>query len=1065
MNGLKNKLFLQTLLARLLLGLFLLVGLMAYNTMVRENHPDLEIPRALITTSWPGASPEQIEKEVTKPLEDELRNLVGMQIFTSGSYNSYSVIGLEFDADIPLNTSMQALRAKVGAAESEFAFSGIEKPEIEQLGMSEAPVISLVLHGDVDDMLLTDVAKKLEDQLEALPDVKKVNLGGLREKSLHIRLQPNKLRALGISPLTVRDRLRSANMDMAWGQFEGEESTFNLYLDGRFDSTERIRQLPIIRLGDNRPVRLGEIADVSLRLDKEKMRTFFSKKGSEYTRGVTVDVLRRPGADTIGLIKRIEQQAAEISSNPNWPKALKLTSVTDDRDLIEKSFSEIYSSMIQATLLVFIILMALLSWREALIAGLALPVTLLATLAVLGALGHTFNGTVMVGMVLALGMLVDVYILVMEGMHQGLFVRKESFNKAALNTVKTFALPAFAGQLTTILAMIPIMMVGGIDGKFIRILPITITIALILSLIIAFLICLPLSRFLLEKAADGGKELFIDKVTNRFRLSFADWLLSSPLKSKKHAGMYVLAAFSMFIVSMNIAGKLPSALYLESDDRKLGISIELPPQATLDNAQAVADKVGNYLRNQPAIEKSIAYVGAKTPVASGTMKSIILPDQAWNQVGFTAILIPRSERDWLSFEYLDELRTGIQNAIRDEPGLRVHITHKGNKPSGEDPVQIELTGPEYSELMVIAGEVRQLLSSQPGAVDVRDNLGASLREIRFRFKPEQLNFYGLDESDVAQQIRIAMEEDQFGSFKMDGIQDDPDIRISMQWPSRGNEMGGPLHIAEIRLLRVITKDGRSIPLSHVADLKVVETPRVFVHNYGLRSVTVMSRAEGVTASVILQGMKPHLDKLQSGWPEGYSYKLAGDNTGSSDSAGSMGIAFVLAVVLIFILLTLMFNSMAQPLIILFIIPLALTGTFFGYMFFDVILTFGGMVGCVSLAGIAVNNGIVLLETMNTHRRQGMSIREAAAFGAADRMRPIISTSLTTILGLLPLAMSEPRWTGLCLAIVFGLIASTIVAMFIVPAFYLLLTKERSSEIIEEETRSDGPVLNGAVNGA
>ncbi|MRI32009.1 AcrB/AcrD/AcrF family protein [Endozoicomonas sp. OPT23] len=1062
MNGLKNKLFLQNLLARLLLGLFLLMGTMAYNTMVRENHPDLEIPRALITTSWPGASPEQIEKELTKPLEDEIRNLVGMNIFTSGSYNSYSMIGVEFDADISMTLAMQQLRAKVSAAESEFSSSAIKKPEIEQLGMSEAPVISLVLHGDVDDLILTDVAKNIEQQLEEISDVKKVNLGGLREKSLHIRLQPNKLRALGISPLTVRDRLSSANMDMAWGQFEGEESTFNLYLDGRFDSVERVRQLPIVRMGDNRPVRLGEIADVSLRLDKEKMRTLFSMKGSEYTRGVTVDVLKRPGADTIALINKTEQKAMEISSQPDWPRALKLTVVTDDRNLIEQSFSEIYSSMIQATLLVFIILMVLLSWREALIAGLALPVTLLATLAVLGAMGHTFNATVMVGMVLALGMLVDVYILVMEGMHEGLFVRRERFNQAVMSTVKTFALPAFAGQMTTILAMIPMMMMGGIDGKFIRIIPITITVALILSLIIAFLICLPLSRYLLAKAADGGRELLVDKLTHRYRQGLADWLLSSPLKSKKHATGYVLAAFAMFILSISLVGKLPSALYVESDDRKLGISIELPPQATLESAQIVADKVGIYLNSQSWIEKSIAYVGAKTPVASSTLKTLILPSEAWNQVGFTVILVPRSEREKFSFDYLSELRAGIDETIKDEAGLRVSITHKGNKPSGEDPVQIELNGPEYSELMIIAAEIRQLLAEQPGAVGVKDNLGASLREIRFRFKPEQLNFYGLDESNVAQQIRISMEEDQFGSFKMAGIQDDPDIRISMQWPSRGDEMGGPLHITEIRLLRVITKDGRSIPLSHVADLKVVEKPRVFIHNYGLRSVTVQSRAEGKTAAAILAGIKPELDKLQSGWPEGYSYQFGGDSSRSDESFGTLGVAFVLAVVLIFILLTLMFNSMLQPLIILFIIPLAITGTFIGYFYFGVIVTFGAMVGCVSLAGIAVNNGIVLLETMNNHRRQGRSIRESAAYGAADRMRPILSTSLTTILGLLPLALSEPRWYGLCMAIVFGLIASTIVAMFIIPALYLLFTRDKADE---DECLPDGAGLNGAVNGA
>ncbi|WP_051785867.1 efflux RND transporter permease subunit [Endozoicomonas numazuensis] len=1053
MNWFKNKLFLETLLGRLLLGLFLLVGVMSYNTMVRENYPDLEIPQALVTTSWPGASPEQVEKEVTKPLEDEIRNLKGLKAYSSGSYNSYSVIAVEFDADMPMSDAMQRLRAKIDTAESQFPSTDIEKPEIEEMSVSESPVISWVLHGDVDDLILTDMAKQVEAKLESIPSVKKVNLGGLREKSLHIRLKPNKLRALGISPLTVRDRLQAANQDMAWGQFEGEESTFNLYLEGRFDSPDKIRQLPIVRLDDNRPVRLGEIAEVSLRLDKEKSRTFFSLKGSEYTRGVTLDVVKRPGADTIAVIAETERLVAELVGSKTWPRALELISVTDDRELIEQSFDDIYSSMLQATLLVFIILMILLSWREALIAGLALPVTMLATLAIMAGMGYSFNSMIMIGMVLALGMLVDVFILVMEGMHEGLFVRKESFNKAAINTVKTFALPAFAGQLTTILAMVPMMMVGGIDGKFIRILPITITVALLVSLLIAFVICIPLSRYMLEKAADGGKELMMDKISQRYRGQLTDWLLNSPLKSKKHATAYIVGAFGMFMLSMVIAGKLPVMMYQETDDRKIGVSIELPPQATLDQAHAVAKKVGTYLREQDWVEKNIAYIGAKTPVATGTLKEALLPNEAWNQVGFTVILVPKSERDQLSFEYLDEMRAGIDKVIADEAGLQVHLTHVGGKPSGEDPIQIELTGSDYDELMAISAEVRQALSEQAGAVGVRDNLGASLREIRFHLKTEKLNFYGISESTVAQQIRIAMEEDEFGSFKMEGIQDDPDIRISMQWPSRGNEMGGPQHISEIRLLRVIADDGRSIALSDIADFEIIETPRVFVHSASLRAVTVQSRAEGRTAADIVAGIMPELEKMQTGWPEGYSYTIGGENAQSAESFGSMGAAFIIAVVMIFILLTLMFNSMLQPVIILFIVPLAIMGTFIGYLYFNVPITFSALVGCISLAGIAVNNGIVLVETMNNHLASGMSVRESAARGAADRLRPVISTSLTTILGLIPLALSDPQWYSLCLAIIFGLMASTVVAMFIVPALYLLLTKPVNAAVNQNHALS------------
>ena len=370
MNWLSKKLFLETLLGRLLLGLFVLVGLISYNSMVRENFPDLEIPMAMVITQWPGASPEQIEKEITKPLEDEIRSARGLKSFSSGSYNSFSMVAVEFDADMPVRDAMQELRAKIDRAESEFPQNqGVEKPELEEMSVTDIPVISWALHGDLDDMVLTDVAKALERRMETIPSVKKVQLVGMREKSLHVRLRPDRLRTLGISPLLVRERLNSANMDMAWGRFEAEESTLNLYLAGRFDNVEQVKQLPIVRFGENRTVRLGEIAEVSLSLDREVSRTYFQMEGEALTRSIILDVTKRPGEDTFAVIDATQDMVDEVTSANDWPAGLSLTRVTDDGELIEQAFGDIADSMMQAVVIVFLVLMFLLSWREALIAG------------------------------------------------------------------------------------------------------------------------------------------------------------------------------------------------------------------------------------------------------------------------------------------------------------------------------------------------------------------------------------------------------------------------------------------------------------------------------------------------------------------------------------------------------------------------------------------------------------------------------------------------------------------------------------------------------------------------
>ncbi|CAM3522278.1 efflux RND transporter permease subunit [Parendozoicomonas haliclonae] len=1048
-EGAARRLFLDSLLAKLLLTLFILMGLTAWNTLVRENYPDLEIPMALVITEWPGASPEQVEKEVTKYIEEEINGLKGLIRYESGSYNSYSMISVEFDADLPVSDAMQRLRAAVSKAESEFpANSGVKKPDIEEMTMSDTPVVNWVLHGDASDLLLTDTAQWVQEELEKIDGVKKVDISGQREKSLHVRLYPEKLRMLGLSPITVKNLLLAANRDMGWGEFEGDSNTFSLYQEGRFDSVDAVRQLPVMRTGDNAPVRLGDIADIQLRPDRQEMITGFSLNGAPETPGVILGVKKRPGADTLGVIAESEVVIGELMARGTWPVSLTVTKVSDDAELIETAFNDIASSMFQAVLIVFAILMLLLTWRAALIAGLAIPVTLLAVLGLMIPLGYSFNSMVMIGMVLALGLLVDVFILVMEGMHEGLYVRKESFTEAALKTVKTFAMPAIAGQLTTILALVPMMMVGGVDGKFIRILPITITLALIISLIIAFLICIPLSRTLLVGEKPHG-ELPVDKLARITGTRLKTFLLNGPLSSRGKTLGWAAGAFSLFLLTVMGSSLLPSMMYPEADDRKIGVSIELPPDATLEQSRQVTHKASEWLRAQPWIEKFVVYTGARSPVTSGNLQEAILPNENAHLAGFTILLYPKDQREKLSFDYLPDIRQGLESVLADEPGLRIQLTHVGGNPDTAAPVAIALVGPDYQILRDISTQVKARMAQEPGATDIRDNLGAALPEARFTFDREMLNFFGLDESDVSQQVRLAMGDDEYGRFKSAGTADDPKLRLGYLWPSREGELGNPRHVAEVSLMQVISPKGDVVPLETLSEYDVDSVPRVYIHKDGRRAITVQARAEGQTASEIMLGMQADLEQMKQDWPAGYSYELGGELTKAGDSYSDMGMAFIAAVLLILILLALLYNSIRQPIIILLIIPLGLTGTLGGFFLTNIPLSFSGLIGIVALVGIAVNNAIVLIDTANRHVVSGLSVVEAAAQASSDRLRPIVSTTMTTVLGLMPLAFSDPQWYPLCMAIVYGLVVSTAIALVIIPCLYALLVPER----LEAQTES------------
>lgn len=1047
MKSLARFLFVNSTLSWLLLLLILLAGGMSYTSMLKENNPDLAIPQALVITEWPGAAPEQVEKQLTKELEDKIRGLKGLKKYSSGSQNSFSTIAVEFEADIAIADAMARLRAKVSEAEAELP-QAVKKPTIEQVSVNDEPVISYMLHGTLDPEVMADVAKSLKKQVEAVKGVKKVELSGQRKKSVHIRLMPERIKALGVSPLLVQQRLQQANRDMAWGEFEMQSQVLKLYVAGRFEDLESLKRLPIIRLQSQRLVRLEEVALVFLGLDQEKTRTDFSIAGGEFQTGISFSIKKRPGSDSLTVIADVKAFMAQLQQGDSWPYGLHASVVNDESEIINDSFANVFSNIWQAMLAVFVVLLVLLSWREATIAGLAIPVTFLTVLAILYFQGFTLNTMVIIGMVLALGLLVDVFILVMEGMHEHMFIRRQTFSQAALNTVKTYAMPAFAGQLTTILAMAPMMAIGGVDGKFIRLIPVTAVLCLIASFVIAFLLCIPLSRYLLDSQKDAGPTP-MDRALNGVTGKMNAWLLRHPLRNRKLSALYTLSAFGLLILSLTAASSLPSELYPRADGRNLGITLRLSPDASLEQSQEVANKVGEYLRQQTYFSNVTRYVGAKSPYAIGSLKEQLLPQDGYNLVGFSALFVPKDDRPKLAFEYLDELRKGLDSVLQDTAGVSVIMTPDLGGSSKDDPVMIEISGADLGVLADLVKQAGLVLETVEGATDVRDNIGAWRSQLRIFPDHEALSFYGISEDSLMAQLRLATEADEIGKFKVEGVEDDFPIRLGTYWQSRPFEVGGPRDIAELSLVNVFTPQGKHVPLTSLVDYRIIAEAPVLTHTSGKRTILLQAKTQsGVTAQQVLERFLPQLEKLKRDWPSGYEYRIAGEAESSEETFGSAGKVFVLAIVMVFAVLAVLFNSFRQPVVVIMTIPLALIGTFGGFVVLGIPFSFPAMIGLISLVGIVVNNAIVMLETINQHRAKGMGLRDAAARGATDRLRPIVGTTLTTTVGLVPLALSDPMWYPLCMAIILGLLVSTLISLLVVPAMLVLLS---GAEKLEQES--------------
>ena len=521
---------------------------------------------------------------------------------------------------------------------------------------------------------MSKTAEEIEDILETVPNVRKVDLSGNREEVIHVQLLPARMKKLGVSATQVADAIQKGNLDLPWDTIESDELGAQLRYYGKFRSLEDLRNLPITRLSGDRSgrvVTLQEVANVRRDLEREKDRAFLSADGSEFSTFISVDVVKVPGSDTVKVIDDSLAAIEAAKQNPDvWAYGLDYRVINTDADQINKDLRNVFDNAWQGVLGVFVILLFALTWREAVVAGLSIPLTFLGTLAVLFLFGFTLNKMVQVGMILALGLLVDVFILMMEGMHDGIFVEGLSFNQSALKTVKTYALPAFSGQLTTILALAPLMAISGTMGKFVRLIPISAIVCLILSFIIAIFVDIPLSRYLLGNIKAKGQKSRIDRLTEVASAKFRDWSLGFTIRNKGTATFFTLGAIALFVTSLILVGTVPSSLFAQGDARKLSVNIELPPTTTLDSSQKVADEVGEVLRGKDYLESVIKLVGQRSGLVQ---ESGIKPSAGSYLVGFSAILTPESERTKLSYEYIDDLRTELDTFVRRYPGASLVV--------------------------------------------------------------------------------------------------------------------------------------------------------------------------------------------------------------------------------------------------------------------------------------------------------------------------------------------------------------------------------------------------------
>lgn len=1020
--------------------LLLFSGLLGFSSMIKEDLPDLEIPQAYILTSWEGATPEMVEKEISQKIEHEIKGMKGLKNYYSSSQHQLSIVAVNFHADMGLKEAMSLLQRKVQAAQALFPKSA-EKPRIEESSVRDLPIATINLSGEAGKTELEQLARRVKEQLDKLPGIKKVVLVGERREIIQVLLQPERIKALDISPTLIKQAIISSNYDAPWGQFEDNRLGFRMSMQGTLSDLKSLGRIVISRLPGGNVIRLGDVALIKKGHMRETTRASLSRAGEPFVPVVALNLFKAAGQDTVSLVEKARKVMKNQATGESWHPRVQYQFTGDKAKVISDELERGFTNGWQAMLAVFLVLMVMLTWREALVAAISVPLTFLGVTAVLWAMGYSFNLLVLVGMIFALGLLVDDFILIMEGMHEAVFVNRLSFAGAVRQTIKSYAIPSLSGSLTTILVLLPLAFLGGEDGKFIKLIPVTAVVCLVISYIISVLIGPPLSRIVLgsEKGKHGPGKM--DRFTKNAGMALTSWLSKWVVTSRRRAVGWVLLGCLLFIFSLFAAEKMRNTLYPKEDGRGLGITVELAPGTELSHTEDVARRIGAILKDKPFLEYVFQVVGEKDAYSMGSFHDMLSPTRAENFIGFTCFFVPRKKREQLTHEYVEPLRAEMAALLESEPGVKFVMSPEIGGPSSEDPLQIDIEGENIQQLKDISINVQRVLAGIPGVVDIRDNIGSSRTELRFRPNEEALNFHKVSRQELAEQMVVLMEHEKVGKFRRRGTEEDLDIRLGTWWPSQSEKMGGARDWAELERLTIINDAGKPISLWSLTEPRMDEVAGVIKHKDGKRSITVRAKLEGIYVSEIIACMRPIMEEQKFGWLAGYDYTFAGEKE-VDETYAKMGRMFFLALLLVFAILALLFDSLLQPIIILFTVLFALIGVFTGFFLADIPFSFSAAIGVVALVGIVVNDSIIIVDTMNKHRNSGLTVYQAAEAGASDRLRPIVSTTLTNLAGLFPLALSDPGWSPLCMAIIFGELAATIGAVIFTPAVYVALTPQK-----------------------
>ena len=1013
-----------------LLVFIIIAGISSYASLPRESDPDITIPYIFVQTNFEGVAPEDMETLITMPIERKLKGLSGTKEISSISDDGVSIIKVEFNPDVDIDDALQKVRDKVDQAKPDLPGDLPDEPVINEVNLSEQPILNVVLSGPFSLKRLKVFAEQLEDRIESVQGVLDAKIIGGLEREIHVEFDMDRVTFYNIPISSLLNALKNANVNTPGGSVEIGKSKYLVRVPEDFKHPDEIDKI-VVYEKDGRPIYLRDIATI-----RDHYKDPTSKSRFNGIQSVTIEVKKRAGENIIRIIDTTKQILKE--EQQILPPTLKINLTADQSDEIRQMVADLQNNIISGLLLVLIVVFAFIGGRSALFVSLAIPLSMLITFTVLDIFSYTLNMVILFSLILSLGMLVDNGIVVVENIYRHMGMGKSRY-QAAMDATDEVAWPVIASTLTTVGAFFPMIFWPGIMGEFMSYLPVTVIIALVASLFVALVINPVLSAKFQDvpKLNKNARPGFIDRMMETLKNIYRpilEWSLD-------HRMLVILFSFSFLVVSTVSFGMFGRGVEFlpKTEPKRSDVKIKAPVGTNLEASDQFVKVVEKIASEYPDIEYIIANTGESGQSDEiGTNYSLVKLDY-----------LDIQDRSRPSSEITDEIRGRLQNAIR---GAEVRAEPEKMGPPTGSAINMEIYGKDLRQLGKITASFKRAIKNVPGLVDLKDNYISAKPEIRVDVDKEKAALMGLDAFTIAQAVKTAINGFKVGVYR-EG-KDEYDIVARLPKHNRDS-------LEDIRRITVSGPKGEPIPITSLASVTMGGGLGGINRIDQKRVVTISADVSGRLAEEVIADINTAVSSIKL--PRGYSYKFTGEQEEQAKASAFLEKAFAGALFLIFIVLVTQFNSIATPFIILTAVILSLGGVMVGLLItgtaFGVIMT---GVGVLSLAGVVVNNAIVLIDYYEQLKEHGQSAREALIEAGLTRFRPVLLTAITTVLGLIPMATgvsfdfinmrldtgseTSQWWGPMAVAVIFGLAIATILTLVVVPTLCSLQEswKERSA---------------------